>query len=108
VINSINDQFNHGHGSGITGSGPQFDNPGVSTLTAAKLVYSVIEQLMYHILFSDDGKGLTSGMEITPFGQCDHLVSQFPELFGFGIGGFDSLVFKKRGDHISKHRLSMA
>jgi hypothetical protein len=69
-----------------------------------KFFIGFIKQFVNDVFFSDNRKGLPSGVQIAPFRQGNEMLCQAAQLFGFRVRGPNTLMFKQRGDHIAEHR----
>jgi hypothetical protein len=69
-----------------------------------KFFIGFIKQFVNDTFFSDNRKGLPSGVQIAPFSQSNEVLCQAPQLFSFRVRGPNTLILKQRGDHIAEHR----
>ena len=96
----VTDEFKDGHGGGISLADTRPYYAGISTIPISELLLDVTEQFGYNILALDKGCRLAPGMEISPLGKGDHLVGYATGFLGLGDCGHNSLMLKKRSDHI--------
>ena len=92
---------------GVATTLTEFDDPGVTALTAGESRSDLIKKLLDCAFVVHTGDGETTAVKSSLFAKGDHTFSHTAGSFGFNQSGLDAAAEKETADHIRQHRPAM-